>query len=90
MNEDLELHWIKCAYGTCVRGGSFIVEVFKKEKKYLTAEDCLKLKDQYGIRPQDIVKMAISHEFIIDDEGFANLLIEEKEKMKNIKPYSVS
>jgi alanyl-tRNA synthetase len=85
MMENLELHWIKCAYKTCRRGGNFIIDVFKKEEKHLTAEDCMKLKNYYGIRSFDIVKMVISHDFTMDDEGFANLLIEEKEEMKKVK-----
>jgi alanyl-tRNA synthetase len=83
---DLNLHWIKCAYRTIRRGGNFIVEVFKKEDKKLTAEDCMKLKDWYGIRSQDVIKLAVSHEFIVDDEGFAKLLDEDDEKMKSVKP----
>jgi alanyl-tRNA synthetase len=86
MEENLTLHWIKCAYKTVRRGGNFITEVFKKEDKKLTAEECLKLKDLYGISPEDIVKIAISHSFSVDDEGFAKLLDEEKIKMKSLKP----
>lgn len=86
MDKNLHQHWIKCAYKTCERGGNFIIEVFKKEDKFLTAEDCMKLKDQYGIRAEYIVKMAISHEFTLDDEGFSKLLSEDDEKMKSVKP----
>ena len=86
MEDDLTLHWIKCAYKTVWRGGNFIIEVFKKEDKKLTAEECLKLKDTYGIRPEDIVKIALSHSFSVDDEGFAKLLDEERIKMKSIIP----
>jgi len=85
MTEDLTLHWIKCAYKTFWRGGNFLVEVFKKEDKKLTPEDCMKLKNQYGIRPEDIIKLAISHEFTVDDVGFATLLDEEKLRRKSIK-----
>jgi alanyl-tRNA synthetase len=85
MTDQFHLHWIQCAYRTAKRGGNFLVEVFKKENKHLTPDDCLKLKDLYGIRPSDIVKLAISHEFTLDDEGFADLLDEEDIKNKSVK-----
>ncbi len=85
-DSNLNLHWIKCAYKTFCRGGDFLVTVFKKSDKKLTAEDCMKLKDWYGIRPQDVVKLALSHEFTIDDEGFAKLLDEDNVKMKTVRP----
>lgn len=85
-DHNLNLHWIKCAYKTIWRGGDFLINVFKKEDKKLTAEECMKLKDCYGIRSQDVVKLAISHEFTIDNEGFAKLLDEEDKKMKSVKP----
>ncbi len=83
---NLNLHWIKCAYKTFLRGGDFLVTVFKKQDKTLTAEECMKLKDTYGIRSEDIVKLAISHEFTIDDEGFARLLNEDEGKKKTVRP----
>jgi alanyl-tRNA synthetase len=83
---NLNLHWIKCAYKTFWRGGDFLIDVFKKEDKKLTAEDCMKLKDWYGIRSQDVIKLAISHEFTVDDEGFARLLDEDDERQKSVKP----
>jgi alanyl-tRNA synthetase len=84
-DEYLHLHWIKCAYITFKRGGNFLVDVFKKPEKTLTAEDCMKLKDQYGIRPQDVIKLAMSHEFSVDDECFAKLLDKDEERQKYVK-----
>ena len=83
------LHWLKCSYRTHLRGGNFLTEVFKKEDKKLTAEDCMKLKDQYGIHKQNVVLMAISHGFLVDDEGFAILLDEEEKRMKSVKPLAM-
>jgi len=87
MKEDeyLHLHWIKCAYRTFTRGGNFLVSVFKKPEKILTAEDCMKLYYQYGIREQQIILLAISHGFSVDDEGFAKLLDEDEERQKSVK-----
>lgn len=82
---NLNLHWIKCAYKTVCRGGNFLIDVFKKQDKKLTGEECMKLKDWYGIRPEDIVKLSISHSFTIDDEAFARLLDEDDARAKTIK-----
>lgn len=84
-DEYLHLHWIKCAYKTFRRGGIFLVDVFKKPEKTLSAEDCMKLKDQYGIRPPEIILLAISHGFSVDDQGFAKLLDEDEKRMESIK-----
>jgi alanyl-tRNA synthetase len=82
MNHNLER--IECGYRARKRAGDFIVQVFKKHEKYLTAEECLKLRDSYGIRPEDVAKMAISHEFDIDKQGFAKLLDEDDERRKGM------
>lgn len=86
MKETLNLHWLQCAYKTCCRGGKFISEVFKKEEKILTAKECMKLKDTYGIRAEDVIKMTVSHDFSVDVEEFAKLLDEDEKKWKSVKP----
>ena len=80
------LHWLNCAYNTFRRGGNFLIDVFKKPEKILTPQECMKLKDTYGIRPEDVIKLAISHEFAVDDIGFAKLLDEDLERQKSVKP----
>ena len=79
------LHWIESAYKICLRGGDFIKEVFQKESKHLEAKDCMKLKDYYGIRSQDVIKLAISHDFTVDNAGFAKLLDQDDLRQKSRK-----
>ena len=86
MDEELSnLHWLQVAERTIWRGGNFLVKVFTKPEKILTGKDCMTLKDTYGIRPQDIIKIAFSHGFEVDKIEFAILLDEDIERMKNIK-----
>jgi alanyl-tRNA synthetase len=73
---------------TFVRAGNFLKEVFDKQHKQLSGEDCMKLFNWYGIKPSQIKLMAISHNFQIDESEFINLLCEQKERDKQIKSYS--
>ena len=77
---------IESAYKTFKRGGDFLQKVFKKQDRILTPEECLKLKDFYGIRLEDVVKIAISHEFSIDKEAVAALFDQDEIKMKTVQP----
>lgn len=77
---------IESAYRAFRRGGDFLQDVFKKEDKKLTPKECLKLKDTYGIRWEDVVKMAISHDFYINKEELAKVMDEDDARWKTIRP----
>ena len=79
---------IELGYKAVKRAGNFIIDIFKKENKVLTAEDCQRLKDWYGIGSSDVVKLALSHEFEIDKEGFSKLLDKDDEKRKTMRQCS--
>ncbi len=80
------LHWLQVAERTIARGGNFLLKVFTKPEKVLTGQDCMQLKDTYGIRPQDIIKLAFSHGFEVDNIEFSRLLDEDDERSKKIRP----
>ena len=63
-----------------------ISEIFKKEDKKLTPEECLKLKNTYGIRMEDVVKMAISHDFYINKESLVKIMDEDDSHWKTVRP----
>ena len=77
---------IECAYRTFKRGGTFLQDVFKKEDKMLTGDECIKLKDTYGIRIEDVIKMAISHGFEIDKRDLAEKMLQDEIYWKSVKP----
>ena len=77
---------IESAYRTFRRGGNFLQDVFKKEDKKLTPEECLKLKNTYGIRMEDVVKMAISHDFYINKESLVKIMDEDDSHWKTVRP----
>lgn len=76
---------IKNAIKSYYRGGPFLVKIFTKPEKILTSNDCMFLFNTYAILPRDVVLMAISHGFEIDEQGFCKLLEEQRERLKNTK-----
>lgn len=67
------------------RGGDYLYRVFHCEKNYLSSEDCMFLKNTYGIPVHCVILMAISHGFPSDQHGFAKLLDEQDERDKGRK-----
>lgn len=65
------------------RGGNFLIRVFTKPEKILSGQECMQLKDTYGIKPEDIYLMARSHGFIIDCDEFGFLLDKDDESKKH-------
>lgn len=82
MNE-YEYSFIELAYRTFSRAPKFLTEVFEKKCKSLTAEECLKIMNIYGIMPKDVILLAFSHKFSFDERGFERLVKEQIEESKN-------
>jgi alanyl-tRNA synthetase len=82
MNYEDEVKYARKAFH---RGGNFLVKIFTKPEKFLTSSECLYIFNTYGIKPRDLLLMAVSHGFEIDEEGFCKLLEEQREQFKNMK-----
>lgn len=85
MSEDNSFK-IEMTYKIYKRAGDYLKTIFLKEEKFLSGVECLKIMHWYGISPQNVVLIALSHGFDIDKEEFARLLDEENEKSKWMKP----
>ncbi len=70
----------------CIRGGSFLKTVFLSKIHKLSGEDCCKLMDYYGIRSSDVVKLAYSHSYEIDEEDFIKSLEKRDAYAKTVRP----
>jgi alanyl-tRNA synthetase len=82
MSEENKLKILN-GYRAFKRAGPFIRDIFKNPSKKLTGEEALRIYNQYGISPSNIVLLALSHDFEIDKEKFICLLDEQEEEMKN-------
>lgn len=79
------LERLNSAHRTFLRGGKFIINIFKKEDKTLSGEDCMYLFNSYALSVEAIYLLAISHEFIVNKLEFDLLLEEQKSMLKSIK-----
>lgn len=71
---------------TFKRAGDFIIKVFEKESKQLSGEEADKIKNWYGFGPDQVVLLAISHGFTIDQDQFEKLLEEQLERNRKMRP----
>jgi alanyl-tRNA synthetase len=83
--EELKNSVIGKASRSYIRGGNFLIKVFRKDTKILSSEECMHLMNTYGIPPEYVFLMALSHEFTIDTPGFLDLIEEQKEQSKKMK-----
>lgn len=67
------------------RGGDFLYRIFHGRKTILDGEECMKIFNMYGIHTRDIVLLAASHGYSIDEDGFEKLYEEQERAFKGMK-----
>lgn len=68
------------------RGGNILRRLLSKSEKYLSSEEALSIFNTYGIAPYALKLLLMSHGFEFDENGFIELLIQQKERNKTIHP----
>ena len=68
------------------RGGNLLKQLLSKPEKYLSSEESLSIFNTYGIAPYELKLLLMSHGFEFDENGFIELLMQQKERSKTIRP----
>lgn len=80
-------HRVDCGEGCYYRGGGILKHIFTKPKDIpLSGENCMTIFNTYGFTPELVVVLCYSHGYSIDKQRFSELLYEQKNKMKGVKP----
>jgi len=82
--EDI-LHKLKCGEKAYFRGGNCMKKVLLRSKEIVSSEDALLIFNTYGFPAHLLKILFISHGVDMHDEGFAKLLNEQEERMKNMR-----
>lgn len=67
------------------RGGSLMKNILTKSKDIVSAEDAFVLYNTYGIRLDKLKLFLLSHGLDMEDEKFAELVMEQDEFFKSLK-----